>query len=140
MIFVVHRLFGTILSQSILGNLKIELFRRNHIVFSFIHNTIMNSSEYTHWDCTFSISFNSPIYGAGLDLKNEIVFEEHIMQHFELTILASVEPKKAYSQSNHERLEGDFQKKLMTMDYHGGMNLRDQTKRRHGSKTAVQSI
>ena len=72
-------------------------------------------------------------HGAGLDLKNETVFEEHIMQHFELTIIASVEPNKAYSQSNLDRLEGDFQKKLMTMDYHGGMNLRDETRRRHGS-------
>ena len=61
---------------------------------------------------------------AGLDLKNETVFEVEIMQHFGLTMIESDEPNKSYSQSNLDRLEGDFQKKLMTMNYHGGIHMK----------------
>ena len=39
-------------------------------------------------------------HGKDLNLKNENIFEEHIMQHFELTIIGSVEPNKPYSQKN----------------------------------------
>jgi hypothetical protein len=42
-----------------------------------------------------------------------------------------VEPNKNNSQKNLDRLEGKLQKKFMTMEYHGGINLRDETKR-HG--------
>ena len=55
-------------------------------------------------------------HGAGLDLKREDSFEEYVMKHFELAVIASVEPGKTYSQQNLERLEGELQKKLMTMD------------------------
>ena len=73
-------------------------------------------------------------HGAGLDLKNEKVFEDNIMQYFDLTIIGSVEPGKNYTQKNLDRLEGMLQKKLMCMDYHGGMNLRDENnRRRHGT-------
>jgi hypothetical protein len=69
-------------------------------------------------------------HGAGLDLKREEIFEQHVMKHFKLTVIASVEPGRTYSQHNLDRLEGELQKKLMTMDYHGGINLRDETRRR----------
>ena len=69
-------------------------------------------------------------HGKDLNLKNEQIFEEHIMQYFELTIIGSVEPNKNYSQKNLDRLEGNLQNKLMTMEYHGGINLRDETRRR----------
>ena len=53
------------------------------------------------------------------------------MQYFDLTIIGSVEPGKNYTQKNLDRLEGMLQKKLMCMDYHGGINLRDENNRRH---------
>ena len=72
--------------------------------------------------------------GVGLNLKNEEVFESQIMKHFELTMIGSVEPGKSYSQNNLDRLEGKMQQQLMTMDYQGGINLRDDIKkRRHGN-------
>ena len=56
------------------------------------------------------------------------------MKHFELTVIGSVEPGKPYSQKNLDRLEGKMQQQLMTMDYQGGINLRDDVKkRRHGN-------
>ena len=58
------------------------------------------------------------------------MFEEKVMQHFELTIIASVEPNKPWTQSRLDNLERRLQKQLMAMDYNGGINLRDETHRR----------
>ena len=69
-------------------------------------------------------------HGQGLDLNNDLIFEEKIMKHFTLTIIASVEPGKPWTQTRLDELEGKMQKRLMTMDYNGGINLRDETKRR----------
>ena len=57
------------------------------------------------------------------NLKDDKIFEEKIMQHFQLTIIASVEPGKPWTQENLDRLEAKFQKNLMCMDYkfHFGM-------------------
>ena len=68
-------------------------------------------------------------HGQNLDLKNERIFEENVMKYFELTIIASVEPGQPWSQQNLDRLEAKFQKNLMCMDYNGGINLRDESKR-----------
>ena len=63
--------------------------------------------------------------GADKNLKNENVFEFEVMKHFNLTIIAL---------RRLDQLEGDFQKRLMCMDYNGGMNRRDETvRRRRGS-------
>lgn len=70
-------------------------------------------------------------HGQGLNLKNEEVFEENIMKYFKLTIIASVEPGKPWTQKRLDQLEGNFQKNLMSMDYNGGMNIRDETVRRN---------
>ena len=51
------------------------------------------------------------------------------MQQFELTVIASVEPNQPWTNRNLDRLEAKFQKNLMTMEYNGGMNIRDETKR-----------
>ena len=52
------------------------------------------------------------------------------MQHFSLTIIASVESGKPWSQNRLDELEGKLQKNLMTMDYNGGMNIRAEVRRR----------
>jgi hypothetical protein len=65
-----------------------------------------------------------------INLKQEDLFEESIMKYFTLTIIAGVEPGKPWSQKKLDHLEGLFQKNLMTMEYNGGMNIRDEVKRK----------
>ena len=67
------------------------------------------------------------------NLKDDKIFEEKIMQHFQLTIIASVEPGKPWTQENLDRLEAKFQKNLMCMDYNGGINLRDESRRKRAA-------
>ena len=63
------------------------------------------------------------------------------MKHFKLTIIASVEPGQPWTLRRLDQLEGDFQKRLMCMDYNGGMNRRDETvRRRQGSWPSVWYI
>ena len=69
-------------------------------------------------------------HGQGLNLKNSDIFEESVMRYFSLTIVASVEPGKPWTQDKLDQLEGRLQKNLMTMDYNGGLNIRDEVKRR----------
>ena len=69
-------------------------------------------------------------HGQGLNLKNSDIFEENVMRYFSLTIVASVEPGKPWTQDKLDQLEGRLQKNLMTMDYNGGLNIRDEVKRR----------
>ena len=73
-------------------------------------------------------------HGVGLNLKDDRIFEDSVMRHFKLTIIASVEPGQPWSLTKLDQLEGDFQKPLMCMDYNGGMNKRDENlrKRRQG--------
>ena len=73
-------------------------------------------------------------HGVGLNLKDDKIFEDSVMRHFKLTIIASVEPGQPWSLTKLDQLEGDFQKRLMCMDYNGGMNKRDENlrKRRQG--------
>ena len=70
-------------------------------------------------------------HGLNLNLKDEETFEENVMKYFELTIIASVEPGKPWTQTNLDRLEAKFQKNMMAMDYNGGICIRDETKRKH---------
>ena len=69
-------------------------------------------------------------HGQGLNLKSEEIFEQNVMKYFELTIIASVEPGHPWTNRKLDELEGKFQKNLMAMDYNGGMNIRDEVKRR----------
>ena len=72
-------------------------------------------------------------HGVEKNLKDDKIFE-NIMKHFSLTIIASVEPGQPWTLRRLDQLEGDFQKRLMPMDYNGGMNRRDETvRRRRGS-------
>ena len=63
-------------------------------------------------------------------MKNENLFEENVMKHFKLTIVASVKPAKPWTQNRLYELEDRLQKNLMTMDYNGGINIRDEVKRK----------
>ena len=46
-------------------------------------------------------------HGKDLDLKIENIVEQHIMPHFELTIIGSVEPNKNYSQKSRQIAESE---------------------------------
>ena len=57
---------------------------------------------------------------------------DEIMEFCQLTIVASVEPGLPDSQARLDRLEADIQNRLMTMERHGGMNLREEVRRGTG--------
>jgi hypothetical protein len=62
------------------------------------------------------------------------IFENEVMKHFNLTIIASVEPGPPWTMRRLYQLEGYFQKRLMAMDYNGGMNRRyENVRMRRGS-------
>ena len=63
-------------------------------------------------------------------LHNNIKRRDNVMQHCELTVIASVQPGQPWTQ---DRLEGKLPNNLMSMDYNGGMNIRDETKRRRNN-------
>jgi hypothetical protein len=63
------------------------------------------------------IYLSSMVTGHGLNLKNSEIFEENVMRYFSLTILASVDQGKPWTQDKLDQLEGRLQKNLMTMDY-----------------------
>ena len=71
-------------------------------------------------------------HGQGLNLKSSDIFEENVMRYFSLIVIASVELGKPWTQYKLDQLEGRIQKNLMTMDYNGGLNIRDEVKRRRG--------
>ena len=50
-------------------------------------------------------------------------------QYFDLTVIGSVEEGRIDSIKRLDDLETNFQNRLMTMNKHGGMNVRDDTKR-----------
>ena len=62
----------------------------------------------------------------GLDIEKDL---DVIMKHFQLTIIGSVEPNQPWTRSRLNRLESDMMERLMTMDNHGGMNLRVERRR-----------
>ena len=57
---------------------------------------------------------------------------DQVSNYLDLTIIASVEEGRPDSKSRLNDLETSFQNRLMTMLFHGGINVREDTKR--GSK------
>ena len=54
---------------------------------------------------------------------------DEVIKYFDLTIIASVEERRPNSKKRLDELETSFENRLMTMSYHGGINVRDDTKR-----------
>ena len=73
-------------------------------------------------------------HGKGLDLRRDNNIEI-AMETFEIVVIASVEKGKRDSGKRLDQLEADFQHRLMCMDIHGGLNLRDECKRRGGKQS-----
>ena len=65
----------------------------------------------------------------GIDITQANQFEE-IMKYFCLTIVGSVEANKPWSAKRLDELESNLQHRFMTLEKHGGMNLRDENKRK----------
>ena len=80
--------------------------------------------------CMLDIWVTGAKNGQGLNLKDDTIFEENTMKHFDLTIIARVESGQPRTQKKLDDLEGRFQKNLITMNYHGGMKIRHEKKRR----------
>ena len=74
--------------------------------------------------------FHKHLIEMGLDPKCDI---EKIVPYFDLVVIASVNPDTPGAEDRLDRLEADFQHRLMTMINHGGINLRDES-RKHRRK------
>ena len=68
--------------------------------------------------------------------RGEIGLGDHFHKHMvengweiDLTIIGSVEEGRKNSEKHLDNLETNFQNRLMTMNKHGGINVRDDTKR-----------
>ena len=55
-----------------------------------------------------------------------------IMKFCQLTKVGSVNPDASGSRTILDQLEADIKKRLMTMERHGGMNLREEVNKRRG--------
>ena len=69
-------------------------------------------------------AFGAEIRWCGRTLKKHAwcrpSFEDSIVKHFKLTLIASLEHGKPWSGRRLDELEGDSQKRLMCMGYNGG--------------------
>ena len=65
----------------------------------------------------------------GVNVNTDI---DNIMKFCQLTIVGSVKPDAPGRRSRLDRLEADIQNRLLTMERHGGMNLREEVNRKRG--------
>ena len=72
--------------------------------------------------------FNAHSVELGLDLKVGSEMDQ-LMKSFHLTVVGSVEPGKPWTQSRLDSLEADLQHRFQCLEQHGGMGIRDETKR-----------
>ena len=87
--------------------------------------TFNNQSDVVNC-CWWSIS-----YAEELDINLDTNMED-IMQHFNLTIIASLEPDMPWSRDRLDTLEADMMERMMTMERYGGINLRVERMRGQG--------
>ena len=73
--------------------------------------------------------FHQHAIEMGVNINTDIY---NIMKFCQLTIVGSVNPDAPGSRSRLDRLEADIQNRLMTMERHGGMNLREEINRKRG--------
>ena len=73
--------------------------------------------------------FHQHAIEMGVNVNTDI---DNIMKFCQLTIVGSVKPDAPGSRSRLDRLEADIQNRLMTMERHGGMNLREEINRKRG--------
>ena len=54
---------------------------------------------------------------------------DQVTQYLDLTIIASVDERLPDAKQRLDDLETNFENRLMTMSFHGGLNVRNDTKR-----------
>ena len=54
---------------------------------------------------------------------------DQVSEHIDVAIIASVDPSRPDARKRLDTLEINFQNRLMTMNFHGGMNERDDRRR-----------
>ena len=74
------------------------------------------------------------------NLNVVVVFSGVCTQNFKLTIIASTEPGKPYTQRILDWSEGDLQKRLISMEYNGGRNIRDKSKRKRKYDIQIKQV
>ena len=75
--------------------------------------------------------FHKHALDMGLDPKLDKILDT-VMKYFKLTIIGSVEESKPGAAVRLDKLEADMQHRLMTMDIHGGINIRDENRKNRG--------
>ena len=73
--------------------------------------------------------FHNHAVQMGIDLNSQM---DEIMKYCQLTIVGSVEPGGPGSRTRLDKLEADIQNRLMSMERHGGMNIREEIRRGRG--------
>ena len=73
--------------------------------------------------------FHGHLVDMGFDPRADVKNIEKVVPFLDLAIIASVNPNTPGAQERLNKLEADFQHRLMTMNVHGGMNLRDESRR-----------
>ena len=69
------------------------------------------------------------IIGVGVVVVENNCDIDQVIKYLDLTIIASVEEGKDGAKMRLNQLETNFQNRLMTMYFHGGLNVRDDSKR-----------
>ena len=65
----------------------------------------------------------------GLDVNTDM---DTIMENCSIVIVASVEPNQPWSKTRLDALESDLEDRVMTLNKHGGMNIREDRRRERG--------
>ena len=76
---------------------------------------------------------NAHAVEMGLDLKNS-KHQEQLMKHFHLVIVGSVQPGMPCTQDKLDKLEMDLQHKFQYLQKHGGIRIRDESRRKQNGQ------
>ena len=74
----------------------------------------------------FGEHFHMHAAQMGLNLDTQM---DKIMEHCNITIIASVQLDQPWIQTRLDALEADLQDRVMTLEKHGGMNRREERRR-----------
>ena len=80
--------------------------------------------------------FHNHALEMGLDLKIGTEMDR-LMQYFHLAVVGSVQPGKPWTQARLDNLESDLQHRFQCLQKHGGIGIRDETRRRRNGQWAL---
>ena len=79
-------------------------------------------SEINRGEVGLGEHFHMHMVQEGLDI-------DQVSEYFDLTIIASVQEGRSDADKRLNELETNFQNRLMTMDFQGGLNVRNDLRR-----------